>query len=476
MRKIMDCRWNVKLSVLLLVVLMVPSVAQSQDAELTRRMNRMIAADKTAGRKAVYARWLKGGRIFNHNMDVPMVPASCLKILSSGVVLRHLGESFRFTTTLHGSFEGDSMTTALYWRGDGDPSFTLDNLTAMVRQIRARGVNKIPKGVVLDDTYFDRRTPAGFNAARGHEGYLALPTATAVDGNAITVTHEVRDDAVQVSCFPNSPYHQCSTEVTIGAKEEIRFTTETKDNVLHIRSRGTITEAAPKVVNRVRAFDSARYQHSILVQVLRDNGFTVPDTFARGKVPDKTPVLATHSSATLAHIVRGTNRHSNNYYSENLLKALGARVRGEPGTTQNGLELVYAFLHRAGVRRNQVVLSNGSGLFGNSRIGARSLANAMNQFATLPWLHALLLDSMARPGRDGTLFRRLTGTAAEDVLYAKTGTLNEASCLAGYIQRGNRTILFAIMQDGINGNQRGARALQDELVIAMSRYIKGQKP
>jgi len=480
MRKIMDPRRIVKTWIIVVTGLCLfsalPGAALAQDAELTKKWNRLITADRTAGRKAVYARWMGGKRIFGHNLDQPMVPASCLKLLTTGVVLRHMGAAYKFTTSLLGEIKGDTLLTPLYWRGNGDPSMTLDNLNALVRQLKAKGVTKIPKGVVIDDTYFDRQKPAGFQFGRGNEGFLALPTPTTVEGNAITVTLEIKDADVNITCLPVSPYHTCATEVTVGTKEDLRFTTETRGDVLHIKAKGTITAAEPKVVSRVRSFDSSRFAHGILLQLLKENGITAADTFARGATPAKVPVIVSHQSDTLAALVRGTNRHSNNFYAENLLKALGAQQGGEPGTTAKGLEAIYSFLVRAGVKRNQVALANGSGLYGNSKIPARALASAMQQFSTLPWLQALMLDSMPRPGRDGTLYKRFTGTAAEDVLYAKTGTLADASCLAGYISKGNKTILFAIMQDGINGDLKGARALQDELIVALAKYFKGQKP
>ncbi len=452
-----------------------PKPAAAQDEALTRKLNRIIANDKTAGRKAVYARWLGGGRIYGYKMDDPIAPASCLKILTTGVALRHMGATFRFTTRLYGKIAGDELETPLYWRGDGDPSVTTAHLTTWAKLLKAQGIAKIPKGVVIDDTYFDRQKPSGFQFGRGNDGYLALPAPTTAEGNAITVTLEIKDGEVGISCTPASPYHTCSSEVKVGPRENIRFVTETQGDVLRIKALGTITQAEPLVVNRVRSFDSERFAHALLVQVLKDNGISVNEKFERGKTPAGLPVLVTHTSDTLAELVKITNRASNNFYAENILKALGAHIGGEPGTTRKGLDAVYAFLSRAGVKRNTVVLANGSGLFGNSMISPRAMGNAMQQLSTLPWLHALMLDSLPAPG-EGTLAKRLAGTAAADVLRAKTGTLSSASCLAGYLTWKNRTILFAVMQDNINGDLTGARKLQDEVVVTLAKYLKNQKP
>ena len=102
MRKIMDRLRIVKswffLAPALALSLAIPRTGWTQEAELVRKWNRLIQKDRTAGRKAAYARWSgMNKRIFGHNLDTPMVPASCLKILSTGVVLRHMGASYRFT-------------------------------------------------------------------------------------------------------------------------------------------------------------------------------------------------------------------------------------------------------------------------------------------------------------------------------------------------------------------------------------------
>lgn len=447
----------------------------AQDAGLSRRLDRIIAGDKTAGRKAVYARWLNGKRIYGHHMDDPITPASCMKILSTGVALRHMGTNYRFTSRLYGKINKDTLETPLYWRGDGDPSLTSAHLAAWAQQLKSKGITKIPKGLVIDDTYFDRQKPAGFQFGRGNEGYLAIPAPTTAEGNAITVTLEIKDEEVSISCSPASPYHTCSSDVKIGPKENLRFITETRGDVLHIKALGTITKAEPQVVNRVRSFDSSRFAHALFVQILKDNGITVNETFARGKTPAGLPELVVHTSDTLAALVKSTNRNSNNFYAENILKALGAYLGGEPGTTKKGLNAVYDFLKRAGVNRSTVILANGSGLFGNSLISPRALCNAMNQFSTLPWLHTAIMDSLPAPG-EGTLSKRFAGTDAADILRAKTGTMSSASCLAGYLTWKNKTILFAVMQDNINGDLTGARTLQDQIIVALAKYIKNLKP
>ena len=81
----------------------------------------------------------------------------------------------------------------------------------------------------------------------------------------------------------------------------------------------------------------------------------------------------------------------------------------------------------------------------------------------------LLYTSLAQPGQDGTLRRRLKSHGLAGRLHAKTGTLGNRGvhALAGYIdgKDGEPGYTFAILVNGV-GSGRG---LINDLVIAMAR-------
>ena len=58
-------------------------------------------------------------------------------------------------------------------------------------------------------------------------------------------------------------------------------------------------------------------------------------------------------------------------------------------------------------------------------------------------------DSLAVAGEDGTLEDRMRGTAADGNAHAKTGTLNIAVCLSGYVESANdHRVAFSILMNG----------------------------
>jgi D-alanyl-D-alanine carboxypeptidase/D-alanyl-D-alanine-endopeptidase (penicillin-binding protein 4) len=80
-----------------------------------------------------------------------------------------------------------------------------------------------------------------------------------------------------------------------------------------------------------------------------------------------------------------------------------------------------------------------------------------------------LFAALPVAGRNGTLYNRMRGTAAQDRCHAKTGTLSNVSALAGYCQaQGGELVAFAFLMNRVSVS--GARDLQDRMTAAIARY------
>jgi D-alanyl-D-alanine carboxypeptidase/D-alanyl-D-alanine-endopeptidase (penicillin-binding protein 4) len=168
------------------------------------------------------------------------------------------------------------------------------------------------------------------------------------------------------------------------------------------------------------------------------------------------------------------NRQSDNFYAEQVLKVIGARVYKPPGSTAKGLLALRGLLARSRVRPGTYVISNGSGLFGQTRMSSSQLVRLLSRVTTLDWLYKALVNSLPVAGQSGTLGSRLSGTAVSGRVYAKTGTMRSVSTLAGYVRGRSKTgavVVFAILHNGFPGGVSNSRRLQDEMVLAMARYL-----
>ena len=80
-----------------------------------------------------------------------------------------------------------------------------------------------------------------------------------------------------------------------------------------------------------------------------------------------------------------------------------------------------------------------------------------------------LLPSLPIAGEDGTLRKRMRGSAAQGNVRAKTGTVEGVSTLSGYLTTATGNLLcFSIMNQGIRHTSTG-RNFQDRVCKALCK-------
>jgi serine-type D-Ala-D-Ala carboxypeptidase/endopeptidase (penicillin-binding protein 4) len=204
-----------------------------------------------------------------------------------------------------------------------------------------------------------------------------------------------------------------------------------------------------------------------LARELRREGIRVPGRTRVDAAPDGVTALASVSSPTMRTLVRVTNRPSDNLYAEALLKALGARF-GRAGSTAGGAAVVRARLARLGIHPR---IADGSGLARSNRTTPRQVVRLLERMHGQQ-VGATFRASLARPGRAGTLRRRMRRTAAERRCAGKTGTLRAVSALAGYCETADgHTVAFAFLMSGVY--VPGARRIQDRMTSALAALTAG---
>ncbi len=426
------------------------------------------------GTFAVYVKVAGGRVLFARRGSRRLHPASCIKLVTAAATLRRLGKGYRFDTVVRGRLQGAKMTTPVFLWGQGDPSLTRDDLTRFAKQLHAKGVRKIPAGVVVDDSYYDaRRWPPGFRKPSS-SAYMTPVGAVSLDGNTVEVviTPTTAGARAKVSLLPASDYVKKKNGVKTSTRTRIHAYAARHGKLLRVFVSGTIKAGGKSVRKWVRVLDPARYAGATFKRALERQGITVGPV-KRGRVKSA-PVILRHRSKPLSELVKHMNLTSNNFYAEQLLKALGAKAYGRPGTTRKGVKATRGLMKRSGIPASQYRMANGSGLLGRTRVAPKALVRLLDRVRTLPWLYKALRDSLPVAGRTGTLGRRLSGTVAAGRVRAKTGTVNKVSCLAGYVDRrsGKPPIIFAIMHNGFTTTHRVARRVQDRMVILLSRYAR----
>jgi D-alanyl-D-alanine carboxypeptidase/D-alanyl-D-alanine-endopeptidase (penicillin-binding protein 4) len=142
-------------------------------------------------------------------------------------------------------------------------------------------------------------------------------------------------------------------------------------------------------------------------------------------------VLASYQSPSLAELLYGLNRYSNNFMAEMLLRSLGARIMGPPGTTTKGISVIGRTLQEIGVPQHEVSLTSGSGLSRRCRASPRAFGLVLLRAYEDASVGPSFLSSLAVNGQEGTLKHRLL--KANSTIRGKTGTLNDVVTFSGYV-------------------------------------------
>jgi D-alanyl-D-alanine carboxypeptidase/D-alanyl-D-alanine-endopeptidase (penicillin-binding protein 4) len=176
----------------------------------------------------------------------------------------------------------------------------------------------------------------------------------------------------------------------------------------------------------------------------------------RGEAPGTARLLALHQSAPLRNLLRDMLVYSNNMMAEMIGLAAAQRLTNQ---RLDGLDAAGALLVQhlgrllPEVDWSSATLGNHSGLDSKARLTPRQLA----AIARYGWRTDALPALLPGGGWSGTLADRFDGPDQSLRVWAKTGTMNYGSALAGYLfPSTDRPAVFATMVSDI-----GARDAYD---------------
>jgi len=164
----------------------------------------------------------------------------------------------------------------------------------------------------------------------------------------------------------------------------------------------------------------------------REAGGTLSGRVLAASTPAGAELFHSTDSEPLHAVLRRINKWSDNLMARLVFLALGSQHAGPPGSKEKAREALHAWLAERGFRFPELVIDNGSGLSRDSRIAAASLGELLTWAYRQPWMPELMA-SMAIMGVDGTLAKRMRNEPIAGRAHLKTGTVRDASCIAGYV-------------------------------------------
>jgi D-alanyl-D-alanine carboxypeptidase/D-alanyl-D-alanine-endopeptidase (penicillin-binding protein 4) len=374
------------------------------------------------------------------------MPASNQKILTGATALAQLGPDFTFKTRFgyrgtvrNGVLEGDLVVV-----GRGDPSFS-DAMRGdwrlafsdMADSVAAHGIREIRGGVRRGgDAFPGNNYGYGWQIDDLRESYGAVVDELFVNEGFWPGGGPIIGPC-RGKCAPRPP---CRGDcVELGERP--------------IEDPGTSFLWALRTA--LKAYD-----------------ITVTDTAsewtAKSAVPDSalTP-LFTLVSPPLRTILPVMEKPSQNQIAEIFFKTLGLEKTGV-GSADSARRVVERQMLAWGAQPDGFAIRDGSGLSRHDYVTPETIAKVLDAMRTNPNFK-VFYDALPIAGVDGTIGARMKGTPAQGNVHAKTGSVDKARSLSGYVTTADgRMLIFSFLCNNFSGSSRDVEKATDALLARIA--------
>ena len=439
--------------------------------------------------------------LYTRNAQQLFLPASTAKLFTTTVLAKVFAPTYRIETPYFGQGTRSHLKQ-LRIVGQGDPSILSPQLTQLARDLKTQGVRRIDRLLGEDSSFRgpwiipsweweDLLTADGVPITSLSFSQNSLPLRLSPGQIGQPLTFEWLDGK------PLSPLiiENLSTTVQADQPEYIHLERNLAGTTLTIHGQLRVG-ASPDVSYVAIAYPTQYFLHRLRL-ALQAEGIQVKHLTVASATDVATDALNTDSLSTderklgallsppLANMLKTINQSSNNFYTESLLRHVALKISSQQSVTpQQSMTTLKESLTSMGIEPNSYFLKDGSGLSRQNLVSPESLTATLH--AALQWSNTgdskkfqTLKDSLAIAGQAGTLKQRFQDSPVAGKLFGKTGTLNGAVTLAGFMAGPKKsTVVLSLMANQSDQPTSVLRQTIDEIVleIAQSQSCSGSSP
>jgi serine-type D-Ala-D-Ala carboxypeptidase/endopeptidase (penicillin-binding protein 4) len=394
-----------------------------------------------------------GRLLWSANPDQALMPASTVKLFTTGFARSVLGSSARRPTRVVGVGSLDSTTGE--WIGswslqlNGDPSLERaegsgPTLYDLALQLAASGVRRLtgPLQVQSAEGPAEAIYPAVWSSR--HHGRLFAPLVGSITlhENIIWLTIQpgkrVGQRARLVEAAPYGIGSMVTVTATTRSGRRARLILRNRVGGGWIVSGNIGVRASARRLSAVSADPKAVLKAVWATSLSRAGIIWNPSPFM-GPPPKGGPqILAEVASPSLDSLASEINRRSLNLGAELLLQWAAGPNGGAARLTDHVRQVIGG--------ENGVYLVDGSGLSYEDRVTPAAFVTYLAKFPATAAGHNF--PQLLPANGTGTLRRLNSGFPGEGVVRAKTGTLGRVSTVVGYLGRPEGVLLVALMYNG----------------------------
>jgi D-alanyl-D-alanine carboxypeptidase/D-alanyl-D-alanine-endopeptidase (penicillin-binding protein 4) len=432
-----------------------------------------------------------GEILYKKNADKLFIPASTQKLFTTSAAAILLGDKFKYVTSLYlnGEIRNGKIAGDLVVKGFGDPTISSKFMNGGAARLfeewadtlKAKGVNEILGDIIGDDSAFDDELLGkGWPSDSEQYFYAAESGALSLNDNCVyvTITPTFIGEHANITLSPLTEYVKIENKIiTVSPNSDEGVTFERIHGTNEIVFKGKIRKNSKPVSEYVSVSNPTKFFLTVFREVLEKRGFKFAGEVLSSKELQSAPdeedyiLLASHKSIPLKDIIKETNKNSNNYFAEQLIKTIGYK-QFNYGSVENGLKACRDLFNDMGVNLDYMYMVDGSGLSRLNLVTPRHIVNLLSYMYKSEAFETLY-NSLPIAGIDGSLSARMRRTGAENNVRAKPGYNTGVSSLAGYVKTfEGEPLVFCMMVNNYIVPAALATYIQDLICIRLSNFSR----
>lgn len=433
-----------------------------------------------------------GHEVAGYQSEKVVIPASILKLWTTGAALHYLGPDFRFKTELlhNGQIENGVLKGDIIIKGYGDPSLGSKYnkqgdqgkvLQIIIAQIKQAGIQSIEGNIIGDGSFLT--TPAespqwtwmdlgnyyaggawGLNFAdneyqltfKQQSSLKAIPPITKIDPSfpGMTIINEVT--SAGASSGDNAYIYGAPYQL----QRTVRGTIPVGRGLFSIK--GSIPDPPKFTAHQIK---SALEGAGIIIS---GDALSHREVTPQASKPTDRKLIYEHKSPPLSELITVINKRSNNTYAEALFRYIGHLKEPNGDLFQSGVE-IDSWLALLGTDSSNQYVVDGSGLSRHNGITTGTMAQSLYSMSKESYFDAFY-GSLPIPGEVGTLKNTFTNMPAMSSIKAKSGTLARVKSFAGYLNHSNgKRYAFVIICNQFGGKSAEISRKIETLLYDLAR-------
>lgn len=431
-----------------------------------------------------------GKDVIAHNAKKSLTPASVLKVVTTATAVEVLGAGYQYKTIL--SKEGDK----LFIQGLGDPTLGTNRMNNDSEAFLGVWGDQIQKAfpdskeisIEVIDNYFGYEgvSPRWIRQDMGNYYAAAAYGISLFDNTYQLFFNTMKRDTCPV-IIKTEPDILNSITSPITFINDMKLNTTGSDNgyimgppFSHQRLlTGNIPAGRTSFSIKGDIPDPGLYLAEVLSNTLagqgignkglstsRDSYYT--DMYKKSKQTSGGNIFYTHHSPVLKEIIKEVNFRSNNHYSEHLIRTLGRQKNSDiySSALDEGLSKVKDYWKLKGLKTDALFMYDGCGLAPSNAVSADFVCDLLVYMQTKSNNSDAFLSSLPQAGKEGTVRNFMRNSGLPGKVYAKSGSIVNVRCYAGYYIAGEKKYAFCILVNNYNGPH-------SQVVKAIEKLLSG---